>query len=158
MHGNDGPLNCGMGKARKKTRRSGADIDCSAQHQENHYLAQAIESDLLATSAIFTQIRDAVPKSLPGEIREEAIARMALAWTEGNLRPRDIPARVDEFIRKHFRAFSKYGPMSLDAKLFDDGTVTLGDTITRGFWDPEGEGVPDGDGFLSKSGAASPWA
>jgi hypothetical protein len=32
--------------------------------------------------------------------------------------------------------------VSLDERLFDDGTMTLGDTITRGFWDQTRESRP----------------
>jgi hypothetical protein len=32
--------------------------------------------------------------------------------------------------------------VSLDERLFDDGTMTLGNTITRGFWDQTRESRP----------------
>jgi hypothetical protein len=84
---------------------------------------------------IFTLIRAAVPGSLPAQIRDDVIGAMGLELVEGKLRPADIRKRVREFVTAQYRQFSKFGPLSLDARLYDDGTTTLGDTITRGLWD-----------------------
>ena len=84
---------------------------------------------------IFTLIRAAVPGSLPAQIRDDVIGSMAPELVEGKLRPSDIRRRVREYVTAQYRQFSKFGPPSLDTRLFDDGTATLGDTITRGLWD-----------------------
>ena len=56
----------------------------------------------------------------------------------GSLRSRDqIVAAVGEYMREHFRAFSKYGPMSLDIPAFRDGDIPLIETISRGLWQSE---------------------
>jgi hypothetical protein len=80
-------------------------------------------------------IRSAVPANLPPQIRDDVIGAMALEIVEGKLRPKDIGRRVREFFTAQFRQFSKFGPVSLDARLYDEGSTTLGDTITRGLWD-----------------------
>jgi hypothetical protein len=84
---------------------------------------------------IFMLIRSAVPANLPPQIRDDVIGAMALEIVEGKLRPKDIGRRVREFFTAQFRQFSKFGPVSLDARLYDEGSTTLGDTITRGLWD-----------------------
>jgi hypothetical protein len=84
---------------------------------------------------IFALIRSAVPMTLPAQIREDVIGAMALEVVEGKLRTGDIRRRVREFITAQYRQFSRFGPRSLDARVFEDGSMTLGDTISRGFWD-----------------------
>jgi hypothetical protein len=84
---------------------------------------------------IFSLIRSAVPETLPRQIRDDVIGAMALEVVEGKLKTADIRRRVREFITAQYRQFSRFGPRSLDARAFEDGTTTLGDTITRGFWD-----------------------
>jgi hypothetical protein len=84
---------------------------------------------------IFSLIRSAVPETLPPQIRDDVIGAMALEVVEGKLKTADICKRVREFITAQYRQFSRFGPRSLDARLFEDGTMTLGDTITCGFWD-----------------------
>jgi hypothetical protein len=80
-------------------------------------------------------IRSAVPANLPAQIRDDVIGAMALEIVEGKLRSTDIRRRVREYVTAQFRQFSRFGPVSLDARLYDDGSTTLADTITRGFWD-----------------------
>ncbi len=60
----------------------------------------------------------------------------------GSLRREDVKERVRTYIAAHNRMYpTKYGKfgdrplVSLDARLFEDGATTLGDTITRGLWD-----------------------
>jgi hypothetical protein len=79
---------------------------------------------------IFGLIRSAVPESLPREIRDDVIGTMALEVVEGKLKTADIRRRVREFITAQYRQFSKYGPISLDARLFEDGSATLLDRLT----------------------------
>jgi hypothetical protein len=74
-------------------------------------------------------IAAAVPATLPPIVRDEAKASMALAVQVGTLRPEYIHRRAKEFVTAYFRTYSEYGPVSLDEKMFEDGTVTLGDRI-----------------------------
>ena len=86
---------------------------------------------------IFMLIRSAVPATLPAQIRDDVIGVMALEIVEGKLRPADIRRRVREYVSAQFRQFSKYGPVSLDARLFEDGNATLLDRLSTdaGYWD-----------------------
>jgi hypothetical protein len=71
-----------------------------------------------------------VPDTLPAQIRDDVIGAMALAVVEGRLRTADIRKRVREFITAQYRQFSKYGPISLDARLSEDGNATLLDRLS----------------------------
>ena len=63
------------------------------------------------------------------------IGEMALAVYEGRLEEGDIERRVREFVNAGYRRdHDNYGPLSLDVPIFGDSTITLGDTITSGFW------------------------
>ena len=88
---------------------------------------------------IFMLIRSAVPTSLPAQIRDDVIGAMALAVVEGKLRRADIQRRVREYVTAQFRQFSKFGAVSLDARLYDDGSATLLDRLSTeagtGYWD-----------------------
>jgi hypothetical protein len=66
--------------------------------------------------------------------RGDVMSLMFVAIAERRLLPRDAAARMPEFLREHRRQFSKFGPLSLDAPLFGDSTITLGDTVTAGLW------------------------
>jgi hypothetical protein len=80
------------------------------------------------------EIHRSVPSTLPYAHRQDVISSMALAYVEGRLRFSEIPIRVREFVSGQWRQFSNYGPVSLDRPLFEDSGLTLGDTVTRGFW------------------------
>lgn len=88
---------------------------------------------------IFMLIRSEVPASLPAQIRDDVIGTMALEIVEGKLRTADIRRRVREYITGQFRQFSKYTQVSLDARLYDDGSATLLDRLSTetdtGYWD-----------------------
>lgn len=65
---------------------------------------------------------------------------MWLALSEGKLLPVDIKARVPGFAAQYRREIGTYyrgfgQVLSLDEQVFDDGEMTRGDTITRGFWE-----------------------
>jgi hypothetical protein len=60
----------------------------------------------------------------------------------GSLKPEEVRARVHAYITAHNRMFptkyAKFGDsllVSLDEVLFEDGTATRGDTVSRGLWD-----------------------
>jgi hypothetical protein len=88
---------------------------------------------------IFMLIRSAVPTTLPAQIRDDVIGTMALEVVEGKLRPADLRRRVREYVSAQFGQFSKYGRVSLDARLFEDGNATLLDRLSTdvdtGYWD-----------------------
>ena len=74
--------------------------------------------------------------------REDIAHDIFVAVHEKSLRPEDVPDRVKWYIKDHERRFptkyAKFGNdplVSLDEMLFDDGTTTRGDTVSRGLWD-----------------------
>jgi hypothetical protein len=81
----------------------------------------------------------AIPANLPAQIRDDVIGAMALELVEGKLKTTDVRRRVREFIKAQFRQFGKFGPLSLDARLFEDGNATLLDRLSTeagtGYWD-----------------------
>jgi hypothetical protein len=79
---------------------------------------------------IFALIRSAVPMTLPAQIRDDVIGAMALELVEGKLKTADIRRRVREYVTAQYRQFSKYGPISLDARLSEDGNATLLDRLS----------------------------
>jgi len=66
--------------------------------------------------------------------RGDVMSLMFVAIAEGRLLPRDAAARLPEFVKLHRYRPRVYGDRSLDAPLYDDSSLTLGDTITRGVW------------------------
>jgi hypothetical protein len=80
-----------------------------------------------------------VPATLPKQIRDDVIGKMALEIVEGKLRPADIGRRVREYVTAQFREFSNFGRVSLDARLYDNGNATLLDRLSTeagtGYWD-----------------------
>ncbi len=100
---------------------------------------------------IFMLIRSAVPANLPAQIRDDVIGAMALEIVEGKLRPTDIRRRVREYVAVQYRQFSKFGRVSLDARLFEDGNATLLDCLSTeaGTGDPPCEHVPPRWGIAS---------
>lgn len=86
----------------------------------------------------YAAIMEATARLWEGE-RGDIVSLMFLAVAEGRLLPRDAVRRLPEFVRQHRRQFGKFrseglAPASLDRLLFDDGTMTLRDTITTGLW------------------------
>jgi hypothetical protein len=90
----------------------------------------------------FYKIVNMVPVHLPPNVRDDIAQSILVALLEGTLRRDQVRAQLQQFVASHNRMFptnfAKFGDgrlVSLDARLFDDGTMTLGDTITRGLWD-----------------------
>jgi hypothetical protein len=80
------------------------------------------------------------PANFPG--RDDAAHDLFVAVFEKSLKREDVQAHVKQFITAHNRMFpTDYATfagrrlLSLDARLFEDGATTLGDTISRGLWD-----------------------
>ena len=88
---------------------------------------------------IMRMVSQAVPITLPRDVRDDAVSMMALAVLEGRLKPKDIAARAREFVTAHYRMFSKFAPsggvmLSLDQPAFADAPATVGDFVTHGLW------------------------
>jgi hypothetical protein len=86
-------------------------------------------------SQLIDRINAVVPRTLPRDMRDDIIGEMTLAVIEGRLKIEDVESRAAEFVRASFKAdHNRWGALSLDKPIFEDGTMTLGDTITRGLW------------------------
>jgi hypothetical protein len=85
-------------------------------------------------------IRDLIPTSNPH--RDDVVARIFEDLLVGTLKREDVRARVNlyiaEFNKLYPTKYAKFGDsplVSLDEVLFDDGTATRGDAVSRGLWD-----------------------
>jgi hypothetical protein len=74
--------------------------------------------------------------------RDDIAQDIFLAVVDGSLRREDIQPRIKWHIADHNKRFptkyAKFGDsplVSLDEVLFDDGTATRGDNVSRGLWD-----------------------
>jgi hypothetical protein len=81
-----------------------------------------------------------LPAAFPD--KDDVISDIFEALANHSLRREDVRARVRHYVSAHNRLFptrfAKFGNsplLSLDEVMFDDGTATRGDTITRGLWD-----------------------
>jgi hypothetical protein len=88
----------------------------------------------------FHKILSMLPRQLAN--RDEVAGSIFLALSEGTLQRDQVRLRLSEFIRAQNAMFpinyAKSGNsplLSLNEVLFDDGTATRGDTVSRGFWD-----------------------
>ncbi|WLA52332.1 hypothetical protein QIH80_20920 [Bradyrhizobium elkanii] len=81
-----------------------------------------------------------LPTNFPD--RDDVVSRIFESLLDGSLRREDVKARVKFFIAEHNRLFptkfAKFGDsplLSLDEAMFDDGSATRGDNVTRSLWD-----------------------
>ena len=81
-----------------------------------------------------------IPESDPH--RDDIVARIFEDMLSGLLNREDLPSRIKhyvaEFNRLYPTKYAKFGGgrlVSLDEVLFDDGSATIGDTVSRGLWD-----------------------
>jgi hypothetical protein len=106
---------------------------CPGSAQANVARAQA--NDYHAIAAL-------VPHNLPSDVRDDIVQSIFMALLEGSLRRDQVKDRIRQFVADHNRMFPtkfrKFGDsqlVSLDEVLFDDGTATRGDMVSRGLWD-----------------------
>jgi hypothetical protein len=88
----------------------------------------------------YYKIRAMVPESNPH--RDDIVARIFEDMLAGCLEREDVPDRVKVYIAElnklyptQYRKFGDSLLVSLDEVLFDDGSTTRGDTVSRGLWD-----------------------
>jgi len=103
---------------------------------------QARRETMRAETNDFYTIVGMVPAYLPSDVRDDIAQSILLALLDGSLRRDQVKGRVQQFITGHNRMFptkfAKFGDsplVSLDEVLFDDGSTTRGDTVSRGLWD-----------------------
>ena len=90
----------------------------------------------------YHKILSMLPTGLPGDVRDDIVQSLMLALIAGSLQRDQVGARVRQFVAGHNCLFptkyAKFGNsplVSLDEVLFDNGSMTRGDTVTRGLWD-----------------------
>lgn len=113
--------------------RTEARLLLERRRNRREYLAKAKDPAALARR-IAAHLESIVPRTLPAEARTAVIAALAEAVYTGELSTRPRPEDVKPYIAAHFRMFTNFGPISLDAARFDDGRGSLHDTISEGMW------------------------
>lgn len=100
-----------------------------------------------ATSALrreeandYQKILAMLPPNFPD--KDDVVSRIFESLLDGSLKREDVRSRVKFYIAEHNRMFptkfAKFGDsqlVSLDEVMFDDGTRTRGDNVSRGLWD-----------------------
>jgi hypothetical protein len=88
----------------------------------------------------YYKIRDMIPASNPH--RDDIVARIFEDLLDGTLERAEVPARINVYISElnklYPTKYAKFGNsplVSLDEVMFDDGTATRGDAVSRGLWD-----------------------
>jgi hypothetical protein len=136
----------------KYLRQVNADFDRFMQENYTHSLsaAQKIRWSRIKTRILTATARDEsndyyrilamVPASVPD--RRAIVSLIFEDMLAGMLNREDVPARVRKYIADFNREFPtkyrKFGDadlLSLDEVMFDAGTATRGDTVSRGLWD-----------------------
>lgn len=83
---------------------------------------------------ILANVNAVVPKTIPADARSDIVASMVAAVYSGELRIRPSGEDAKAHISAHFRLFTKFGPESLDAPRFSDGSGSYHDVLTSGLW------------------------
>jgi hypothetical protein len=88
----------------------------------------------------YYRIRDMIASSNPH--RDDIVARIFEDLLEGTLKREDVSARVRIYVAELNKLYpikyAKFGNsplVSLDEVMFEDGSTTRGDTVSRGLWD-----------------------
>ena len=81
-----------------------------------------------------------LPASFPD--KDDVVSAIFEDLLTGALKREQVRGRIQSYIMAHNRMyptkFAKFGDsplVSLDEVLFDDGTATRADTVSRGLWD-----------------------
>jgi hypothetical protein len=88
----------------------------------------------------YYKIREMIPASNPH--RDDIVARIFEDMLSEKLARENVRERIKDYVAEFNRMFpikfAKFGDsalVSLDEVLFDDGSATRGDTVSRGLWD-----------------------
>lgn len=132
----------------KAYRRLNPDIDALAQSiiSTAHVRSQKLRwvrvrnSEIRDSNNDYYKIRGMIPEGNPH--RDDIVARMFEDMLSGLLKREEVPRRirnyVAEFNRLYPAKYAKFGDarlVSLDEVMFDDGTSSRGDYVSRGLWD-----------------------
>jgi hypothetical protein len=118
-----------------------ADSSSTGQKKRWHRVITHVRTNTARSEANdYREIRAMIPANLPD--KDDIISRIFEDLLSGALRREGVRSRVNSYIKEHNRMFPtqyrKFGGsplVSLDEVLFEDGSMTRGDTVTRGFWD-----------------------
>jgi hypothetical protein len=121
---------------REATKRHAAkpESKLSAAKKSRRWHIRRVKDKEALARRITAAIEKAVPCTLPQDVRGDVVSAMAAAVYSGELPIRVTGAHAKPFITDHFRMFTKFGPESLDAPRFDDGSGSYHDTISEGLW------------------------
>jgi hypothetical protein len=129
-------------------RKTNAEFDQFVREhtRDNNSRGQRIRHTRVRTAAVrderndYYQIRDMIPEGNP--YRDDIVARIFEDLLTGSLEREDVRARVKIYVAEFNKLFptkyAKFGNsplVSLDEVMFDDGSTTRGDTVSRGLWD-----------------------
>lgn len=82
------------------------------------------------SDALYARIAEVVPLWLSPALRDDVISEMYVAVIEGALAEEEVKANAARFANAALAQFeSKYGPRSIDEKLFAEGKDTLADRL-----------------------------
>lgn len=80
--------------------------------------------------ALLKRVNDAVPRYLSEHVRADVCQEIIIDVISGDLVVEQIPSRLKEYLRRAYEFIpSKFGPLSLDAPLFDSDGYSLKDTL-----------------------------
>ena len=88
----------------------------------------------------FSAVDAAVSRRLPHHIRDDVMGRLILDIFEGRVDVSQVAKYAQAYTRQAYNQMNhaKFGNsklVSLDEVMFDSGTATRGDTVSRGLWD-----------------------
>jgi hypothetical protein len=117
--------------------------DNNGRGQRRRYQPERVRIQIVRSqNEDFQKIVDMVPAYLPPDVRNDIAQSIFVALFEGALQRDQVKTRVQWFVTDHNRLFptkyAKFGDsplVSLDEVMFEDGTATRGDTVSRGLWD-----------------------
>jgi hypothetical protein len=88
----------------------------------------------------YYKIRDMIPEQNPH--RDDIVARIFEDLLNGSLVREEVPGRVKVYIAElnklyptQYRKFGDSLLVSLDEVMFEDGSTTIGDNVSRSLWD-----------------------
>jgi hypothetical protein len=120
-----------------------ATADNNLKGQRRRYQPERVRIEIVRSqNNEFKTIVDLTPAYLPPDVRNDIAQAIFLALFEGSLRRDQVKVRVQRFVTEHNRMFpskfAKFGNsplVSLDELMFEDGSTTRGDTVSRSLWD-----------------------
>ncbi len=117
--------------------------DNNGRGQRRRYQPERVRIQIVRDqNADFQKIVDMTPAYLPPDVRHDIAQSIFVALFEGSLQRDQVKVRVQRFVADHNRLFptkyAKFGNsplVSLDEVMFEDGSTTRGDNLSRGLWD-----------------------